>query len=89
VVKLAGEEADRIAAFLGLDAGLFIAGYTELHPQRTGLVLKARANGECLFLEGKNRCRVNAVKPAQCEGFPNRWNFPGWREVCEAVAAGE
>jgi hypothetical protein len=25
------------------------------------------------------------VKPQQCKDFPNGWNFPGWREVCEAI----
>jgi hypothetical protein len=25
------------------------------------------------------------VKPEQCSGFPNKWNFPGWRQVCEAI----
>jgi hypothetical protein len=28
---------------------------------------------------------VQPAKPVQCAGFPNTWNFPGWREVCEAV----
>jgi len=26
------------------------------------------------------------VKPSQCAGFPNKWNFPGWQQVCEAKA---
>jgi hypothetical protein len=25
------------------------------------------------------------VKPEQCAGFPNKWNFTGWRQVCEAI----
>ena len=29
--------------------------------------------------------RLQPVKPLQCRGFPNTWNFPGWRKVCEAV----
>jgi hypothetical protein len=32
-----------------------------------------------------NDCVINAVKPQQCRDFPNHWNFPGWRTVCEAV----
>ena len=36
------------------------------------------------MLDG-NACRIHPVKPAQCAGFPNKWNFPGWRQVCEAV----
>lgn len=30
-------------------------------------------------------CRIHPVKPEQCSGFPNTWNFPGWRQVCEAI----
>ena len=36
------------------------------------------------FLDGID-CRVNDVKPDQCSGFPNTWNFPGWQDVCEAI----
>jgi Fe-S-cluster containining protein len=49
------------------------------------LSLIARPNHECIFLEGTNVCKIQAVKPQQCAGFPNAWNFPGWREVCVAV----
>ena len=28
---------------------------------------------------------INEVKPQQCRDFPNKWNFPGWRQVCEAI----
>jgi hypothetical protein len=28
---------------------------------------------------------VQEAKPIQCKGFPNTWNFPGWRAVCEAI----
>ncbi len=55
-----------------------------LRPNRDGLALTDKPNGECIFLEGRD-CRVQPVKPGQCRGFPNTWNFPGWREVCEAV----
>jgi uncharacterized protein len=36
------------------------------------------------MLDG-SACRIHPVKPGQCAGFPNKWNFPGWRDVCEAV----
>lgn len=80
------EEADipRMAAHLGVSEEAFIARYTRLTPQRTGLALIDKPNGECFFLEGRD-CRLQAVKPAQCIGFPNTWNFPGWQEVCEAI----
>jgi Fe-S-cluster containining protein len=43
-----------------------------------------KADASCEWLEGRD-CRLQSVKPAQCRAFPNDWNFPGWRQVCEAV----
>jgi Fe-S-cluster containining protein len=82
---------EKIAAHLHLDVPDFVGRFTELHPDRSGLVLKNRPNGECSFLEGLNTCLVQNAKPFQCQGFPNAWNFPGWQELCEAipVATGE
>ena len=73
-----------IAAFLGVEEADFIQQQTRLRPRRDGLALLEQPDGSCAFLAG-NRCTIQAVKPAQCRDFPNRWNFPGWREVCEAV----
>jgi uncharacterized protein len=50
--------------------------------------LQENPDGTCVFLEGRN-CRIHPVKPDQCAGFPNTWNFPGWREVCEAIPVEE
>lgn len=83
-VRLAEGEADRIAAYLGMDVRDFIEQYTELMPHRLGLSLVSRPDHSCIMLEGRD-CRINPVKPAQCAGFPNTWNFPGWRDVCEAI----
>lgn len=84
-VRLSDEDIQRIARFLNLTEWDFIQNYTRLRPQRDGLALKDAADGACIFLEGKNICKIQAVKPFQCKGFPNDWNFPGWREVCEAI----
>ena len=62
----------------------FIQRYTRLRPNRHGLGLTEKPDGACVFLEGKD-CGIQPVKPEQCKGFPNTWNFPGWREVCEAI----
>ena len=83
-VKLTDDDIAALAAFLGMSEHAFIQKFTRLRPQRDGLALTDKANGECVFLDGRD-CRVQPVKPAQCRGFPNVWNFPGWREVCEAV----
>lgn len=83
-VKVSEAEIAEIAVFLGLDENDFIQRFTRLRQQRDGLALIDKPNGECFFLEG-NSCAINEVKPQQCRDFPNNWNFPGWRQVCEAV----
>jgi len=86
LVKLTEEDITAISAFLGLSEDDFIQQHTRLRPRRDGLALLDKGNGECAFLDGRD-CRIQPVKPAQCRGFPNEWNFPGWREVCEAIEA--
>ena len=83
-VKVNGREIDALAEFTGETAHEFIQRYTRLRPNRDGLALIDKPNGECIFLRG-NDCSVQPVKPGQCRDFPNKWNFPGWREVCEAI----
>lgn len=83
-VKVSAPEIAEIAAFLGVAEDDFIQRFTRLRAQRDGLALLDQADGACFFLEG-NDCRIQPVKPQQCRDFPNRWNFPGWREQCEAT----
>jgi Fe-S-cluster containining protein len=83
-VHLTDADITGIAGYLGMSEWDFIQRYTRLRPDRRGLALTERATGACVFLEG-NDCSIQAVKPHQCKGFPNTWNFPGWREVCEAI----
>jgi len=83
-VKVSEPEITAIAAFLDLKEDDFIQRFTRLRQQRDGLALIDKANGECFFLEGSD-CVINEVKPQQCRNFPNKWNFPGWRQVCEAI----
>jgi uncharacterized protein len=84
-VRITEEETGRIARFLGLTEEDFVQRCTRLNANRTGLSIIDKANGECLFLAGVNECLIQPVKPGQCAGFPNEWNFPGWREKCEAI----
>jgi Fe-S-cluster containining protein len=84
-VRLEDSEIPRIAAFLDLTEQEFIHRYTRLRTNRQGLSLIEKADHECIMLDG-NACRIHPVKPDQCAGFPNHWNFPGWREICQAVA---
>ena len=83
-VRLEAQEVARIAAYLDLTVEDFIDSHTRLRGNRQGLSLIEKPDHECIMLDG-NACRIHPVKPDQCSGFPNRWNIPGWRDVCEAV----
>lgn len=83
-VKLTDADITALSAYLGMTEWDFVQRHTRLRPNRDGLALTDKPNGECIFLEGRD-CLVQPVKPAQCSGFPNTWNFPGWRAVCEAI----
>jgi Fe-S-cluster containining protein len=87
-VKLTDADISAIAAFLGVSESDFIQTYTRLRPNRDGLALVDKPNHECIFLNGRD-CAIQPVKPVQCSGFPNTWNFPGWRDVCEAIEVEE
>lgn len=82
-VKVTDAEIRAMAAHLGLAEADFIADFTRLNVNRSGLALTDQANGACVFLDG-NDCRVNPVKPQQCRDFPNLWNFPGSEQRCQA-----
>jgi Fe-S-cluster containining protein len=84
-VRLEDDEIPVIAEYLQMTESDFLDTYTRLRTNRQGLSLIEKENHECIMLEG-NVCRIHAVKPEQCAGFPNKWNFPGWRQVCEAIA---
>jgi uncharacterized protein len=83
-VKLTDAEIKALAEYRGISEFDFIQAFTRLRPDRTGLALKEKENGACIFLEGQD-CAVQAVKPRQCRDFPNRWRFPGFERSCRAV----
>ncbi|MCB1229247.1 MAG: YkgJ family cysteine cluster protein [Verrucomicrobiae bacterium] len=83
-VPVSDQEIRDIALFLGIPETIFIEQYTQLRLNRAGLTLIDQPDGACIFLED-NACTINPVKPDQCRGFPNRWNFAGWRDLCEAI----
>ena len=84
-VRIEDDELESIAGALDMTVEDFVQCYTRLRSNRQGLSLVEKDNHECIMLEG-DACRIHAVKPEQCRGFPNQWNFPGWRRVCGAVA---
>jgi len=67
-----------------MDEEAFIQTRTRLRPNRSGLALIDQKDGACFFLSN-NECSIQSVKPSQCRDFPNEWNFPGWRDICEAI----
>ena len=83
-VRLEYDEIAPIARFLGISEDDFIRQFTRLRSNRQGLSLIEKENQECIMLEG-DACRIHPVKPEQCAGFPNKWNFPGWSKVCDAI----
>ncbi|MFT5882119.1 MAG: Fe-S-cluster containining protein [Crocinitomicaceae bacterium] len=82
-VRVESDEIDAIAAHLEMEVDAFIQKYTRLRMNRNGLSLIEKENHECIMLENGG-CKIQSVKPSQCKGFPNSWNFPGWEKVCQA-----
>lgn len=82
-VRIEEDEIPKIAEYLGMAEQEFIDRFTRLRSNRKGLSIIEKANHECVMLENGG-CKIHTVKPDQCKGFPNRWNFPGWQNVCEA-----
>lgn len=83
-VAITAADISKISTFLKLSEGEFIEHFTRLRANRDGLALTEQPDGACIFLDGRD-CSIQPVKPMQCSGFPNTWNFPGWRDVCEAI----
>jgi uncharacterized protein len=84
-VNITSAEIPAISKHLNLSEEAFVSQYTRLNSKRSGLSIIDKPNGECIFLEGKNTCLIQPVKPHQCSGFPNQWRFDGWRELCESI----
>lgn len=80
------DEAREISRFMQMEEQEFINEYCRLRANRRGLSIRDAADGACMMLT-ENGCRINPVKPRQCSGFPNQWNFPGWRSLCRAREA--
>ena len=84
-VRVSAREIDNIAAFLGFSSEEFVARYTRLTADRSGLSLLENPDGSCPYLidspEGP-ACQIQAVKPQQCCDFPLKWNFTNWQQEC-------
>ena len=78
-----------MAESLKMDAEDFLDEFVEVAPDGASLTLISKPDDSCILLDGSNNCRVNAVKPDQCSGFPNTWFFAGWKDDCEAILIDE
>ncbi len=83
-VRIDEGDVAAISSFLEMTEVDFVTRFTRLRSNRNGLSLIEKSNHECIMLVDGG-CRIHDVKPSQCAGFPNKWNFPGWREICEAI----
>ncbi len=86
-VRLKDDEIDRIAAWMGMEAGAFLEGYTRLTYDRSGLSLRDQEDGSCVFFRDGDppSCFIQEVKPEQCQGFPLQWAHEGWEDDCGAA----
>lgn len=84
-VALGAGETEAIAAFLGMDLYAFTEAYTTLTYNRKDLSLIEGEDGRCIFLQDDNTCRIQSVKPAQCQGFPFLWRSPRIERECAAL----
>jgi len=80
-VRLENDEPDAISSFLGLSVHEFIARYTVLTKERTGLSLTEKQDNSCIFLTDMG-CKINSVKPLQCRKFPQEWKFADFATIC-------
>ncbi len=85
-MELEDSEITEIASFLRMAEHDFVQEFTRIRANRTGLSLVDKdSSSECIMLDG-DECRIQEVKPVQCRGFPNTWNFPGWEKECQSIA---
>lgn len=87
-VALTADDVAQIAAALELSEETFVATYAERGPDG-GLRLVEQGDPlrSCVFLGADNLCRVHAVKPEQCRGFPMKWRPPDVLEICAGLRA--
>ena len=91
-VFLSTEEAQAIAAYLNLDAELFLQLFTiETDGQ---LILRDGEDEHCVFLE-EGRCMIYEVRPEQCRTYPfwpenmktkAHWNLT--KKMCPGIGRG-
>ena len=86
-VRLLDGEVEAMAELIGITVREFTEEYTCLREDRLGLSLRSGPDGACIFLETfPAACRVQAAKPRQCAGFPEKWKYKDTEATCQAYA---
>ncbi len=67
-VWMSRQEAERIAAYLGLSWKAFRRTYARRGWR--GLSLREKPNYDCVMLDGGGRCLIYPVRPLQCRTWP-------------------
>jgi len=82
-VYLKEGEADRLAAWLGMDVYSFTGTYCLLL-DRQHLVFKKNLDETCIFLTSEG-CKIYAARPVQCRDFPLSWKTEKSLDYCEGL----
>ena len=78
------EEIAAIAAYRGEPEGMARALYTR--PAMSGVSLRERVNGDCIFYDAGVGCTIYPVRPRQCRTWPfwesNVETPEAWQRTC-------
>lgn len=78
-IAVAAAEQNLIQRYLGISRSWFRRRYLVFYED--GIASLRWERDRCVFLDGDRRCRIYAVRPAQCRGYPF------WPEVVASQAA--
>ena len=67
-ITLQGEEAGKVANFLGIDTESFVAEYCEEKGGR--LSVRTGPDEFCIFYDKEKSCLIHPVKPGPCVSWP-------------------
>lgn len=90
-VYLTQSDVKRFADHFGLSVAQFKKQYCGSKDGRVFLIDPPEANGDCIFLEGGNRCGTYEARPEQCRTWPfwpENMKAKTWRREIETYCPG-